>query len=42
VIEKRKTALRLREKPNILYNYTIVHNVIRSLLSLLENGERRK
>jgi len=40
VIEKRKTAQRLREKPNILYNYIIVHNVIRSLLSLIENSER--
>ena len=40
VIEKIKTAQRLREIPNILYNYIIVHNVIWSLLSLLESNER--
>ena len=40
IIKKRKTALRLQEKTNILYNYTIVHNVIRSLLSLIENSDK--
>jgi len=39
VIEKSKTKNDLRSKPNILYNYLIVHNVIKDTMIDLKSSE---
>ena len=39
IVDKRKTAPRLRSKQNILYNYLIVHNVIKTVLPLIAPKE---
>ena len=39
VLEKRRTNPGLRSNTNMLYNYVIVHNVIKNILSLVDPNE---
>lgn len=39
VLEKKKVSHSLKDKPNILYNYCIVHNVIRNILVKLDPSD---
>jgi len=40
ILEKRKVKEELRADPNRLYNYVIVHNVMKNMLSRLKPGEK--
>ena len=40
VVEKKKVKKELRKMPNILYNYSIVHNLMRNILLWLETHEK--
>lgn len=40
VVKKEKVSAELRVKPTILYNYTVVHNIMRGVLKNLASADR--